>query len=263
MGCAATLLKTVEGVTYRYDRIFDIISEDIPKIGASYDRTQTSRIVDLCSEITTRCELACLNCFADSRKGVGRFLPYHKLSAQLAQGHTQLLRLSLTGGEPTCHPEILKYLELPDLFPDIGYVISTNGTLVTGLELPLIENGWLVAISLHGRKDTHNRYTRSQSFDKVRDTIERLAKRCTVHIYCVIHHLLDPDDVDWLIAFRQEVGAGFLRFILPRAFGRFHSASAASMVDYVRCRLDSRSGIKDKPSKTIFLTVNGELRESN
>ena len=259
-----TLRKIIHGVEVLYDSELDIISNGEPSmIRAPFNRTQVKQEFDLCAEITTKCNLSCQNCFSESFHGKqGIYLDYRDVHTLLNFWHAELIRFCVTGGEPLMHPEIESFLRLPKEFPDIGYVISTNGTLRPDLDVSLISNSWLVAISLHGRKETHNSYSCFDSFCAVRKRIENLASRTRVHIYCVIHDALTLEDVEWIYRFRNNSGASFLRFIIPRAFGRYKSLSTMSMVDEIVARLDDHSGLKYEASKTKFLETSGLIRKS-
>lgn len=160
------------------------------------------------------------------------------------------------------HPDIEKFLRIPSEFPDLGHVITTNGTLRSELDASLIANNWLVAISLHGGKKTHNSYSGFDSFHTIQKRIEGLANSTRVHIYCVIHDALTLDDVDWILRFRSDSGVKFVRFIIPRAFGRHRPLRKRSMLDDIEARLDSTSGIKIEASKTAFMEVSGRIRSS-
>lgn len=79
-------------------------------------------------EITTRCNLSCPTCFADS--GEGYDLSVSQVEAMLdrlveTEGQPEVVQIS--GGEPTLHPRFFDILEAA-LARDISYVIlNTNG----------------------------------------------------------------------------------------------------------------------------------------
>jgi len=256
--------KVIRGVEVLYESKLDIISYGNPSgIRSPFNRTQVCQSFDLCAEITTKCNLACQNCFSDSFKGkYGIHLGYQSVYALLRQRYAELIRFCITGGEPFMHPEIESFLEIPRDFPGLGHVISTNGTLRADLDDSLIRNGWLVAISLHGRQESHNLYSGCDSFDIVRRRIESLAARTRVHIYCVLHDALTIEDVDWIFQFRDDTGAMFLRFIIPREFGRYRPLHAPTKIDEIATRLDECSGLKVEASKTSLLGVSGLVRHS-
>ncbi len=263
MDAPRIIQKSIEGRTYHYDRWLDIIASDIPYVGTPLDRTQVERPVDLCIEITTWCNFTCVNCFSESRRGVrGVHLPTPYILEYIKENVSELIRISLTGGEPFMHPEIELILELPSLFPGLGFVITTNGTLRADLDDHLVEQGWLTAISLHGRAKTHNEYCRHESFEIVTQRMKRISRRGLVHIYTVVHNQLSCADVDWLFHFRDEIGAKFLRFIVPRSFGRFERLADNSILEHLRGRLDAQSGLKTQKSLTTFVSALGGTRKS-
>ena len=264
MASVKPIQKLIDGVIYKYDREFDIISNGCAAISAVFNRTQVCRPVDICIECTTRCNMTCENCFSDSRAGSrGAHARLDDVLTYLQQSSDSYIRICLTGGEPLLHPRIEELLGLPDRIGECGFVLSTNGTVRKDLDGALAEHQWLTAVSLHGTRETHNKYTRSQTFDMVRRRIERLAPATTTHIYSVIHEALAYHDVDWLIRFREDSGAAFLRFIVPRAFGRFVPGAIETIARYVGSRCDLRSAVKREPSLSRFLSVDGDLRPTH
>jgi molybdenum cofactor biosynthesis enzyme MoaA len=256
-----TVQKLIAGQWYRYDRWLDIISCGPPRFGPMLDRTQVDRYLDLCLELTTSCNLACHNCFSDSsRSKPGTHAAVPDLIAYIRARSHELIRISVTGGEPFLHPHLESLLAVPAQIPDCGFVIATNGTVRPDLDDPLVVHGWLVAISLHGSERAHNAYTLSRTFTVVSKRIETLSRRTPVHIYTVVHDSLSDADIDWLFNFRDETGARFLRFITPRAHGRFVRLRKRQICTYIRDRLDAASALKSTPSRTLLRSVAGVVR---
>ena len=261
MESAKPFLKTIGNTIYHYDPLLDVISEGSPYFTFPFERTQVTATVDLCVEISTWCNLTCANCFSNSRRNIrGSHLPFSKVHRYLESRYSSIIRLSLTGGEPFMHPEIKTFLKLPEELPELVYVVTTNGTLREDLDHILIHNNWLTAVSLHGYGNTHDLYVGWKCFDSVQKRIERLAPSSRVHIYSVLHDGLSETDVDWLFRFRDESGTQFLRFITPRPFGRYRMLSDNTIMEYVKARLDKRSGLKVSPSRTEFITVQEAIR---
>lgn len=257
--------KIIDGIEYTYDPIRDVIS----RVGGApiispFNRTQVEYPVDMCVEISTWCNLSCANCFSNSARGLqGSHLDFNEFSIRLAAEHARLIRVCISGGEPLMHPEIARFLEIPALYPGLGYVINTNGTLHQDQDDLLVNHHWLVAISVHGDRSSHDKYSGFDCFDRTIARVERLAPKTRVHIYSVTHESMTREDVDWLFYLRDAAGALFLRFIMPRQFGRYGSAASNSTLEYIKERLDDRSGMKVDRSKTRFFTVAGVMRESH
>jgi len=264
MGASRLIRKTIAGQDYFYDRVHDVVYRGDYQYRHPYDRTQVNTPVDLCIELTTFCNMTCRNCFsnsAESQAGVHAVWP--GVLAYIRECADQLIRVCVTGGEPMLHPDIESVLRLPEEMQDCGFVLSTNGTPRPDLDEVLINQGWLVAISLHGTKDAHNVYTASGSFDKVVSRIHKLARILVVHIYTVLHEKMTRKDLLWLFRFRDEAGVAFLRFMTPRPFGRYEPLRDLGLIQEVACMLDERSGLKTDPSLTHFISVNREHRRTH
>jgi sulfatase maturation enzyme AslB (radical SAM superfamily) len=261
---ASPLRKVIRGVEVCYDHELDIVSHGVPsRMLGPLNRTQVEHEFDLCAEITTWCNLSCHNCFSNSLRGrPGEHLPYQAVSSFLRARHSEMIRFCITGGEPFMHPDIEKFLRLPSEYQDLAHVISTNGTLRPELDASLVTNEWLVAISLHGRQAAHDAYSGVESFHTIRRRIESLAPRTRTHLYCVVHDALTIGDIDWMMQFRTDCGVRFLRFIMPRAFGRYKPLQRPAIVEAISERLDSASGIKVEPSRTVLLEVSNRVRAS-
>jgi molybdenum cofactor biosynthesis enzyme MoaA len=161
------------------------------------------------------------------------------------------------------HPEIESILSLPRQFSSLGYVLSTNGTVRGELDSAIVDNRWLVAVSLHGGEETHNSYTNSRSWKRVVKRIASLAQSTNVHIYSVVHERMNISDVDWLLRFQAENGVKFLRFIAPRNFGRYENSCNTDLYEYVNSLEGASIGFKTSSSNTRFLPVSGVPRMSN
>jgi molybdenum cofactor biosynthesis enzyme MoaA len=264
MGTSRTFQKVIEGKTYLYNQDLDVISSAPCGNNSIYERTRVASAVDLCLEITTSCNMACKNCFSCSSYDVlGHNLPIDQIRSSIENRRHQIIRVCITGGEPTMHPEIDSILRLPDRFDDCSFVISTNGTFRQGIENLFVDKKWLVAISLHGSKESHNSYTRSKSFDCAVRRIRTLSSRTVVHIYTVLHNDITDRDLDWLFKLRDEAGAAFLRLIVPRPFGRYEILHNTRILERAQNMVDDRSGIKTSRSLTKFISVNCEERFSS
>lgn len=256
--------KLIEGSQYSYNRKLDRISLEINEHNGSARNCLQSR-VDLCYEITTACNLSCLNCFSCSNVNdtKNKFASLDRLKNSLLEFAPQIIRVCISGGEPLLHPSFERILEYPNEFGDCGFVLATNGSLRPELDKIILANNWSIAISLHGMSHAHNMYTKSQSFKAVVERVSRLSARGIVHIYTVLHDCLSFDDIDWLFKFRDDVGACLLRFTKPRPFGRYQRFTNMPILQYIQERLDDHSVIITHSSNTIFIDVDGVKRSTN
>jgi molybdenum cofactor biosynthesis enzyme MoaA len=174
-----------------------------------------------------------------------------------------ILRVCITGGEPLLHPHVEQILDWPSRYPDRGFVLSTNATGSVELLQQVQDHPWLVAVSLHGPREPHNRYTCSDLFDRVTDAILRLTQTNVVHLYCVLNDCLNEEDIDWLFRFRNDAGVAFLRFIVPRTYGRCRPLTRLGLIEATRARLDRHSGLKITSSLTDFLSVDFDRRRTS
>ncbi|WP_372846726.1 radical SAM protein [Pontiella sp.] len=111
-------------------------------------------------EVTDACDLGCPVCYADS--GTAHHLPRGTVermldaAAESAGGHPDVLQIS--GGEPTCHPEIVPILRAAMERPFKYVMLNTNGlSLADGTldpaELAQLGNGFEVYLQFDGLED--------------------------------------------------------------------------------------------------------------
>ncbi len=111
-------------------------------------------------EVTTRCNGACLHCFARSGISIRSSLSFDLVKGIVAEGYGAGYRhLHITGGEPLLWEGLFEIL---DYAFDEGYetvLINTNGTLITEeIGKRLADYGGLsISISLDGPEDLHDR----------------------------------------------------------------------------------------------------------
>jgi uncharacterized radical SAM superfamily Fe-S cluster-containing enzyme len=112
-------------------------------------------------EVTTACDLGCPVCYAES--GAGEFQPLETIERMLdaavdsADGQPDVLQIS--GGEPTCHPQILNILRAAMKRPFKYVMLNTNGLALQNgtldvAELAKLGNGVEVYLQFDGLDDT-------------------------------------------------------------------------------------------------------------
>jgi uncharacterized radical SAM superfamily Fe-S cluster-containing enzyme len=90
-------------------------------------------------EITTACDLACPVCYADARPP-GRHRPLAEVERMLdacvasANGKPEIVQIS--GGEPSCHPQLLEVLAAARARPFKCVMLNTNGLAIADGRVP-------------------------------------------------------------------------------------------------------------------------------
>jgi uncharacterized radical SAM superfamily Fe-S cluster-containing enzyme len=109
-------------------------------------------------EITGRCDLGCPICLVDGRGGDGAggdlaLEDVRRMIDELVRCEGEINMLTLSGGEPTLHPELLAIVDAA-LRPEIGIVsVSTHGLELAAheeLARGLIERGAVISLQLDG-----------------------------------------------------------------------------------------------------------------
>jgi sulfatase maturation enzyme AslB (radical SAM superfamily) len=231
----------------------------------SYKRTYSDHIYDTCIEITTYCNQECLNCFAESSyKKSGLNMRTTDIKKVISTRISERIRFTISGGEPFLHPQIKKILEIPRTYPLANYWINTNGFInnIQDYVEPLVNNEWNIAFSIHGAKNTHNLYTKIDSYDLVESNIIYLSKyHLNTHIYSVINRNTTFSDINHLVRLKNLTNSAFLRFIVPREFGRVDINYDNNIIDKIPATHDI--GIKRCASNTEFVSINGISRLTN
>ena len=133
-------------------------------------------------EITNRCNLSCLHCYACA--GSNSSLALAKLQDLAKELHSlrSPLQVSITGGEPLLHPDLLPIL---DSFRSekCSVTLTTNGSLITesiARELAARVTG--VIISVDGLEGSHNALRQGQCFNATMAGITHLQKAGVTNI---------------------------------------------------------------------------------
>lgn len=135
-------------------------------------------------EITDACDLGCPVCYADS--GVGTHLPLETIERMLdaavesANGKPEVLQIS--GGEPTCHPQIMAVLRAAMARPFKYVMLNTNGLALQDgrmdvAELTRLGNGFEVYLQFDGLDDGIHETLRGRPLlDEKTKTLNALAE---------------------------------------------------------------------------------------
>lgn len=256
--------KIIDGKEIYYNKETDIISRDGAESGYiresdTYIRTIPEGIYDTCFEITTKCNQCCRNCFAYSSPENGEEMKYEDIEKIISDRENMRIRIGITGGEPFLHSEIQKVLELPLKFRSLNFMISSNGNfeLTNELKKRLVKGKWLISLSIHGDKATHNLYTKSESFDRVISNLSELNEDIIIHTYSVVNRYMTKEDIDYLLDMQNNYRIYYTRFILPRNVGRVDFQYDENLVEYIyeKVRHNVKAGIKKDYSHTELINV--------
>ena len=271
----AYMHKDIDGVKVFYNKKLDIIRVNQDMVmnnedKVAYQRT-TKEIYDICFEVTQKCNLFCRNCFANAspnNKNV-KELELDKIREILNKKRDKIIRATISGGEPLLYSKIEQLLSIPSEYNDINFVLNTNVSipLKKSIIKMIDNNNWLVACSLHGDKITHNTYTRSYSFTTALNNVRLLHNVCFIHIYSVINIYMTRNDIDFLLDLARNREVDFLRFIIPRPFGRYDTIDEFPIIEYIKEKIEYYSidnvRIKYSQSNTFFVNANGDIGMEN
>jgi len=115
---------------------------------------------ELCCEVTNACNLNCRVCISGSPASGTVHLALKELISTLETLPDKIARITVTGGEPTLHPDLSEFVERCSRACE-GMVLSTNGYDPSALRRVLKAAPVAVtAISLHGPKHVHDVFVR-------------------------------------------------------------------------------------------------------
>jgi radical SAM protein with 4Fe4S-binding SPASM domain len=176
-------------------------------------------------QITERCNLHCAHCFVSAgREGLDLSLADvgERVLPQLDQAG--VTRVTLTGGEPFAHPEVLEIVRAVRE-RDMRVTLCTNGTLV---DEPTVDalvgiGGVSVNVSLDGFSARgHGKFRGSpESFQKTVATAHMLGERGVLKgILATPNALADPAEYEELCAFALKCGAEYVLMNPLASMGR-------------------------------------------
>ncbi len=176
-------------------------------------------------QITERCNLHCAHCFVSST-AVGTDMPVDSfvdlVLPRLVEAHVQ--RLTLTGGEPFAHPDILEFCAAV-VGAGLPVGVCTNATQTTDQQIDYLATlgGVHINVSFDGfRAESHGRFRGDRaSFATTVATTRRLAEAGLLQgLLSTPNALTNPDEFADLCAFAVQVGAQYVLMNPLSAFGR-------------------------------------------
>ena len=102
---------------------------------------RTHVLPSLSLEITNRCNFKCVHCFIENRQSTNshQHLSLDQIRRVLKQAYNMnVFKITITGGEPFLHPQIIEILEEIKKYNFICYVLS-NGTLINENNISVIK----------------------------------------------------------------------------------------------------------------------------
>jgi len=171
--------------------------------------------------ITSSCNLRCKHCYLADLKNANITIRLPKIMEILTDANELGAdHVTLTGGEPTIHPEFFKIL---DFAKSLGYKITifTNATLIdkefaAKLSKYDIE---VIQVSLEGLREHHDAVRGKGMFDKTVSGIKNLVEnniRVTVNTQLTKGIL---DTIKEYVAFLKSLGVSKLLLTIPAAAG--------------------------------------------
>ncbi len=166
-------------------------------------------------QITERCNLHCAHCFVSAiREGtdIPRELMHERVLPQLAEARVR--RLTLTGGEPCAHPELLGIVKDARAL-GMTVTLCTNGTLIRPEVLDDLHvlGGVRLNVSLDGfSRESHGRFRGApDSFDITRSTMRAAGERSLLKGVLVTPNQLAPlEEYEALCQYARQCGAEYV-----------------------------------------------------
>lgn len=178
-------------------------------------------------QITERCNLRCAHCFAESRDSGSEMRLEDIQKIIIPQlNKNQVVKVTLTGGEPLTHPHI-KEITSSLLENNIGVSICTNGTLI---DLEWVQqlaqyNNIHFNVSLDGFSvSSHGRFRGNMTeltFAQLLQTIRVLGKKKLLNgILTTPNKYASIDEYVELCQFAKKIGAKYVLMNPLSPFGR-------------------------------------------
>lgn len=176
-------------------------------------------------QITERCNLHCAHCFVSAtREGTDMDLAQIETLVLPRLREARVSRVTLTGGEPFAHPEIMEIV-LACRRADLGVTLCTNATLIEPDEIAQFSRigGVKVNVSLDGfAAESHGKFRGSPaSFSKTVETARELGSRGLLKgVLVTPNRLAAASEYEKLCRFAVEVGAEYVLMNPLSSLGR-------------------------------------------
>lgn len=175
-------------------------------------------------EITQACNMKCVHCYeGEVHKSSAETLnlcQWKDVVDQLAR--QKINRLIIIGGEPCVHRNILDIIEYASKY-DFKIVLFTNASLIDECLFDCIVTHKInVKVSVYGGNATvHEKVTKSPgSFEKLKNTVERLVQRGISVEAAVILMRENQDDLENILALINALGMKYSRYdVIRQVYG--------------------------------------------
>jgi radical SAM protein with 4Fe4S-binding SPASM domain len=176
-------------------------------------------------QIDERCNLHCAHCFVSATKA-GNSMPFDDVTGvlipQLAMCRVD--RVTLTGGEPTIHPQFTGIVRAFHA-AGMGVGVCTNATTLTDSQIGelAMTGGVHVNVSLDGfRAESHGRFRGDRdSFAITVATVRKLARAGLLQgLLCTPNSLAEDEEYRELCEFATENGAAYVLMNPLSSMGR-------------------------------------------
>lgn len=189
--------------------------------------------------LTEHCNLNCKHCYTSSNPAISTETPTKKILNIIDElSHLGGKRITLSGGEPLTHPDIIRIIKYASA--KLQVQLLTNGTLIDQETASLLAGlGVRVQVSLDGSTaEVHDRIRGKDAYDRAKRGIELLIRAgaklkmnlCTVIMKDNFDDLLD------IVKLTKELGVPKLRFLPLRRVGRAGTTwpqTEASTAEYI------------------------------
>lgn len=220
-------------------------------------------------QITERCDLRCAHCFVSATRS-GSDMTLDQLRGE-AVGRLQAARVAnvtITGGEPLVHPQLVEVLEL-FVEADFDVTVCTNGVSLTESHVRAMkELGRVkVNVSLDGFSiQSHGRFRGSRdSFHATVGNARQLADAGLLKgVLSTPNALVQPGEYRQLYAFARELGAEYLLMNPLSRFGRGVRAQSSLGADaetmaQIQSEILDEQGLGEDP-EAVFIRFPHESR---
>jgi 7,8-dihydro-6-hydroxymethylpterin dimethyltransferase len=161
-------------------------------------------------EVTQNCNLNCPVCYANSSEGnfisQAEFEKMVDLFIEAEDGKAEILQIS--GGEPTLHPEIIRFIEIARQ-KGVKYVMLNTNGLKLAQDIEFVQNlahfkgGFEIYLQFDGFKESTYQYFRgSNIYDIKLKAIENLTKyEIPVTLVCTVERGVNDDELGNIVNF--------------------------------------------------------------
>ncbi|MEU7147038.1 radical SAM protein [Streptomyces sp. NPDC045456] len=175
-------------------------------------------------QITEKCNLHCAHCFVSAGpEGDTMSLDLIRTALIPQLKDSNVIRVTLTGGEPFVHPELLLVVEaFRTAGMDVG--LCTNATLATDEHIEALAGmGVHANVSLDGfAAESHGKFRGNRaSFDTTVATVKKFAAAGILQgLLCTPNNLAEDEEYQELCAFARDEGARYVLMNPLSSMGR-------------------------------------------